>query len=188
MSLPLAKPADIGIDTTRFERACRLLEEWTKADKVPAAALCIGRRGKMIEPCLFGRQRPEANTPLRKDALFLVASITKPVTAVAVMMLVERGLLSQGYLTEPEQAIGQKLKRATVNEQVLAPVFLEQAEAVRRGDQVVIRARTGTVSVVMPGEALADGVPGQQIRVRNLSSQRVVKARVMEPGTVEVGM
>ncbi|MCY1401728.1 flagella basal body P-ring formation protein FlgA [compost metagenome] len=104
--------------------------------------------------------------------------------------LVERdvGLLSQGYITEPERVIGQKLRRATLNDQILAPVFLEQAEAVRKGDQVVIRARTGTVTVAMPGEALANGVPGQQIRVRNLQSQRIIKGRVMEPGTVEVGM
>ncbi|MCY1411705.1 flagella basal body P-ring formation protein FlgA [compost metagenome] len=58
----------------------------------------------------------------------------------------------------------------------------------RRGDAVMIRARSSRVNVVMPGEALADGVPGQQIRVRNLQSQRVVKARVVEPGTVEVGL
>lgn len=91
MSLPLAKPADLGIDPARFDRACRLLEEWTRSDKVPAAALCVGRKGKMVEPCFFGRQRPDAKTPLRPDALFLTASITKPVTAIAVMMLVERG-------------------------------------------------------------------------------------------------
>ncbi|MCY1275825.1 flagella basal body P-ring formation protein FlgA [compost metagenome] len=100
----------------------------------------------------------------------------------------DTGLLTQGYLTDPEQALGQKLRRATPGEQVLAPVFLEQAEAVRRGDAVMIRARSSRVNVVMPGEALADGVPGQQIRVRNLQSQRVVKARVVEPGTVEVGL
>ncbi|MOA35657.1 flagellar basal body P-ring biosynthesis protein FlgA [compost metagenome] len=52
----------------------------------------------------------------------------------------------------------------------------------------MIRARSSRVNVVMPGEALANGVPGQQIRVRNLQSQRVVKARVVEPGTVEVGL
>jgi flagella basal body P-ring formation protein FlgA len=51
---------------------------------------------------------------------------------------------------------------------------------------VVIRAQTGAVNVVMPGEAMADGVPGEQIRVRNLRSQRIIKARVVEPGAVQV--
>ncbi|MDN6857511.1 flagellar basal body P-ring formation chaperone FlgA [Pseudomonas sp. CAN2814] len=104
--------------------------------------------------------------------------------------VVERdiGPLTQGFLTDPQQVVGMKLKRSTVNDQVLAPVFLEQAAAVRKGDQVVIRAKTSAINVFMPGEALSDGVPGEQIRVRNLRSQRIVKARVVEPGTVEVSL
>ena len=104
--------------------------------------------------------------------------------------VVERdvGPLKQGYLTDPQQVLGLKLKRATVNGQVLAPVFLEQPAAVRKGEQVVIRARTSAINVFMPGEALSDGVPGEQIRVRNLRSLRIVKARVVEPGTVEVSL
>src|SRR5262249_39757197 len=49
----------------------------------PSSALCVGRRGKTVEPRFFG--------PVRPDALFLVASLTKPVTVAAVMLLVERG-------------------------------------------------------------------------------------------------
>ncbi len=94
-TLPLAKPEEIGILPERLQRVYDLLEEWTKTDKVPAAALCIGRKGRMVEPRFFGRHRPEPKAPaLAKDALFLVASITKPVTATAVMMLVERGQLA----------------------------------------------------------------------------------------------
>src|SRR5439155_16754176 len=48
-----------------------------------------------VEPHFVGRMRPDKDSPaLRKDALFLVASITKPVTVTAVMMLVERGELT----------------------------------------------------------------------------------------------
>lgn len=50
------------------------------------------------------------------------------------------------------------------------------------------RGAPPTINVKMPGEALSDGAPGQQIRVRNLRSQRIIKARVIEPGTVEVNM
>src|SRR5262249_6109302 len=89
--IPTAKPEEIGFVPERLGRAYELLAEWAKADKVPAAALCVGRDGKMVEPRFFGRQRPGADAPLRKDALFLIASITKPVTVTAVMMLVERG-------------------------------------------------------------------------------------------------
>ncbi len=93
--IPLAKPDAIGIDPVRWQRVHDLLKKWAEEDKVPAAGLCVGRRGRMLEPLLVGRQRPGADAPpLRPDALFLIASITKPVTALAVMMLVERGALS----------------------------------------------------------------------------------------------
>jgi CubicO group peptidase (beta-lactamase class C family) len=94
-TIPAAKPEEIGFDPARLGRARDLLRQWVAADKVPAAGLCVGRRGKMVEPFLVGRQRPEADAPaLRQDALFLIASITKPVTVTAVMMLVERGQLT----------------------------------------------------------------------------------------------
>ncbi|MEE1866415.1 flagellar basal body P-ring formation chaperone FlgA [Pseudomonas auratipiscis] len=98
------------------------------------------------------------------------------------------GLLNQGFLSSLDQAIGLKVIRPTVMDQVLTPQHLEQAEVVRKGDQVVITARSGTLSVRMPGEALSKGGQSEQIRVRNLNSKRVVKARVTGPGQVEVAM
>ncbi|MFF7106888.1 flagellar basal body P-ring formation chaperone FlgA [Pseudomonas sichuanensis] len=98
------------------------------------------------------------------------------------------GTLGQGYLTQMDQAVGMKLLRPTVVDQVLTQQHLEQAEVVRKGDHVVIVARSGTLSVRMPGEALSKGGLQEQIRVRNLNSKRVVKARVTGPGQVEVAM
>jgi CubicO group peptidase (beta-lactamase class C family) len=71
------------------------LQRWVDTDRVPAAALCVGRAGRCLPPRLFGTHRPGPGAPpLRPDALFLLASITKPVTAIAVVMLAERGILS----------------------------------------------------------------------------------------------
>jgi CubicO group peptidase (beta-lactamase class C family) len=94
MALPLAKPAEIGIDAGRLQRAFDLLRHYVETDKWPAAGLCVGRKGKMIEPLVIGRQKPARDAAaIRKDSLFLTASITKPVTVGAAMMLVEQGLL-----------------------------------------------------------------------------------------------
>ncbi|QXI37101.1 flagellar basal body P-ring formation chaperone FlgA [Pseudomonas xantholysinigenes] len=98
------------------------------------------------------------------------------------------GTLGQSYLTQLDQAVGLKLLRPTVLDQVLTQQHLEQAEVVRKGDHVVIIARSGSLSVRMPGEALDKGGLQTQIRVRNLNSKRVVKARVTGPGQVEVAM
>ncbi|MBA1428158.1 flagellar basal body P-ring formation protein FlgA [Pseudomonas fluorescens] len=97
-------------------------------------------------------------------------------------------LINQGYLTSLDQAIGQRLTRPMVTDQVITLVHLEQAEVIRKGDQVVISASSGGLNVRMPGEALSNGGMSEQIRVKNLNSNRVIKARVTAPGQVEVAL
>ncbi|WP_253398212.1 MULTISPECIES: flagellar basal body P-ring formation chaperone FlgA [Pseudomonas] len=97
-------------------------------------------------------------------------------------------LINQGYLTSVDQAVGQRLTRPMVTDQVITLVHLEQAEVIRKGDQVVISASSGGLNVKMPGEALSNGGMSEQIRVKNLNSNRVIKARVTAPGQVEVAL
>ena len=95
--LPFAKPEEIGIDAPRLQRAFDLLQSWTVGQNapVPGGTMLVGRRGRVVEPRFFGRQGPEPDAgPLRRDAMFLMASITKPVVYLGAMMLVERGLLN----------------------------------------------------------------------------------------------
>ena len=124
-----------------------------------------------------------------------VVTSARPLRRTAIIepedvLLRERdiSLISQGYLTSLDQAIGQRLTRPMVTDQVITLVNIEQAEVIRKGDQVVITARSGTLSVRMPGEALSNGGLSEQIRVKNLNSQRVIKALVTAPGQVEVSM
>lgn len=126
------------------------------------------------------RQVVVATRPLKRDTVIADGDVA----------LKERdvGQLNQGFLPSLDQAVGQKVVRPTVMDQVIAPVQIEQPEVIRKGDQVVITARAGTLAVRMPGEALSDGGMNEQIRVRNLNSQRVVKARVTGPAQVEVSM
>jgi CubicO group peptidase (beta-lactamase class C family) len=95
--LPIADPAVIGLDPRRLHVACRLLDKWTSGSDplIPGGALLVGRHGQIAPPHFSGRQGPEPDAgPLRPDAIFLVASITKPVTYLGAMLLAERGLLS----------------------------------------------------------------------------------------------
>src|SRR6516165_7852756 len=101
--LPQVKPQDIGIDPKRLQVAYDLMEKWTTGPKapIPGGAILVGRSGKALAPRYFGRQGPEADAePLRKDAMFYMASVTKPVICMAAMMLVERGQLN---LSDPVQ-------------------------------------------------------------------------------------
>jgi serine-type D-Ala-D-Ala carboxypeptidase len=62
---------------------------------VPGGAILVGRHGKVVAPRFFGRQGPEADAgPIRRDGMFYLASVTKPVIYMGAMLLVERGLLN----------------------------------------------------------------------------------------------
>ena len=54
-ALALAKPEERRFQPARLQRAFDLPAHWAKSDKVPAAALCAGRGGTMVEPHFFGR-------------------------------------------------------------------------------------------------------------------------------------
>lgn len=110
--LPFVRPAEAGFAPERLQRAYDLLQSWIDADRLPAATLCVGHDGRVVQPRFLGRQRPERNAPaLRQDALFLIASITKPVTATAIMLLLERGqLVLQDRVTDFLPRFGQNGK------------------------------------------------------------------------------
>jgi CubicO group peptidase (beta-lactamase class C family) len=95
--LPHATPAELRLDDRRLQSAYDRLDEWTSGQNppIPGGAILVGRHGKTLEPRFFGRQGPEPDSPtLRRDAIFLLASITKPVVCMGALMLVERGLLN----------------------------------------------------------------------------------------------
>jgi CubicO group peptidase (beta-lactamase class C family) len=72
-----------------------LVETWCRDAAIPGAGLLVLRGGKSTGTHLFGRQSAAADAPpIREDALFLIASITKPVVGAAVLLLMERGLLT----------------------------------------------------------------------------------------------
>jgi CubicO group peptidase (beta-lactamase class C family) len=95
--LPHVKPEDIGLDPKQLRVAYDLMEKWTtgKDAPVPGGAILVGRHGKVVAPRFFGRQGPEPDAgPIRRDAMFYLASVTKPVIYMGAMLLVERGRLN----------------------------------------------------------------------------------------------
>jgi len=90
------------------------------------------------------------------------------------------------YLEQAEAAVGQIAARGIASGEILGQQQLRRPRLVRRGDHVVLSVGSSTVSVSMKGEALADGSAGERIRVRNLSSARVVEGTVTAAGVVVV--
>jgi CubicO group peptidase (beta-lactamase class C family) len=88
-------PEAIGLEPRRLERAFDLLEHLVGSGKILSGAICVGRRAGWVAPRAFGKRSTRPGSPaISPETLFLIASITKPVTVTAAMILVERGLLT----------------------------------------------------------------------------------------------
>ncbi|MBE0505991.1 MAG: flagellar basal body P-ring formation protein FlgA [Marinospirillum sp.] len=92
------------------------------------------------------------------------------------------------YYTSINSLNGMQLRNRVRAGDVITHVNLMAADAVNKGEQVVISAisSTGSLGVRMAGEALDNGKIGDQIRVRNIQSGRVIRAIVKGRGAVEV--
>ncbi len=85
---------DLRIDPERWNRVKELAGRWTASDKIPAIAICAGRGDRSTGVHPFGRLRIDSpESSLRADSIFLVASLTKPIVAMAILHLVEHGQL-----------------------------------------------------------------------------------------------
>ena len=91
------------------------------------------------------------------------------------------------YIDDASRIVGWTVRRPVAPGAVLTIRQLVAPIAVNKGDAVRIQSGQGAVAVSMNGTALDNGMPGEQIAVRNVSSSRVVKAWVVEPGLVTTG-
>ena len=85
-------PEQIGLSGEAIQTACGILEEAVVRGELMGAALQVSRGGVALPPACFGRRRLDPEGPsVEPNTVFLIASITKPIVAAAVMRLVERG-------------------------------------------------------------------------------------------------
>ncbi len=89
--LPAASPQELGFSPERLARIGAYLEAQIEKDRFSGAVALVARHGKVAYFESFGALNREAGVPMRPDAIFRIASMTKPVVSVAVMMLYEEG-------------------------------------------------------------------------------------------------
>ncbi len=92
--MPAAEPESLGLSTKRLERIAPALRRDIAAGLIPGAVMLVARRGKLAYFEAFGMRDKARNVPMPRDAIFRLASMTKPITIAAAMMLVEEGRLS----------------------------------------------------------------------------------------------
>lgn len=91
--LPVAEPQALGFAPDRLPRIAAALNAEIARNALPGAVLMIARRGKLGYCETFGHLDPAARTAMPADALFSIASMTKPLVTVGALMLAEEGRL-----------------------------------------------------------------------------------------------
>ncbi|HYD06932.1 MAG TPA: serine hydrolase domain-containing protein [Reyranella sp.] len=102
MALPAAaqgipkaqSPEEVGFVASRLKRLGDRIEEGVKKNEIPGAVILIARNGRIAMFEAYGFRDRDAKAPMKTDAIFRIASMTKPITSVAAMILVEEGKLT----------------------------------------------------------------------------------------------
>ena len=92
--LPKAKPEEVGLSSERLAMITEVLQADVASKKIPGAVLLIARHGKLAYLESVGKVDPATDKPMTVDGIFRVYSMSKPITTVAAMMLVEDGKLN----------------------------------------------------------------------------------------------
>ena len=105
------KPEDVGMSSERLARIKEAVQRQIDAGAVPGAVTLVARRGRIVHFEAHGLNDVEAKKAMPKDAIFRLASMSKPITAVAVMMMIEEGKVR---LSDPVSRFIPEFKQATV--------------------------------------------------------------------------
>jgi CubicO group peptidase (beta-lactamase class C family) len=96
--LSVVKPEEVGMSSPRLERLDKVMDDYVRQGKLPGAVTLIARRGKIVHYKAYGMMDIEAKKPMQEDTMFRIASMSKAITSVAVMILYEEGHF---LLTDP---------------------------------------------------------------------------------------
>ena len=91
--LTAAKPESVGMSAERLKRIHEIMQRHIDAGDIAGAVTAVARRGKVVHFEAHGYADPTTKQPMPNDALFRMASSSKPVTGVAILMLMEEGRL-----------------------------------------------------------------------------------------------
>jgi CubicO group peptidase (beta-lactamase class C family) len=97
-SVPAGKPEDVGMSSERLKRIDQMIQRRIDAGELTGAVTIVARKGKVVHLEAQGVMDLESKKPMAKDTMFRVASMTKPVTGLAIMMMIEEGKVR---LTDP---------------------------------------------------------------------------------------
>jgi CubicO group peptidase (beta-lactamase class C family) len=108
LALPVSAADDkrqAGFDAQRLGKIQQRMQEYVNAGEAAGIVTMVLRGGDVVQKTAVGMQNIEDKRPMREDSIFQIMSMTKPITAVGIMMLCEEGKINlydevQTYLPE----------------------------------------------------------------------------------------
>ena len=94
--VPPGSPEDVGLSTERLGRIGEAMERHIEAGNITGGVTLVARRGRIAHFEAHGLMDLESETPMRRDAAFRIMSMTKPIMAAAVLMMLEEGKVRLG--------------------------------------------------------------------------------------------
>lgn len=122
--LPVSEPASVGMSAQRLERIGATFQREIEQGNLPGVVVMVARKGRLVYADAIGFQDKQAATPMAKDSIFRIYSMTKPLVSTAAMLLVEDGKLE---LTDPVAKFLPALKERQVSVVHADPEFAKIA-------------------------------------------------------------
>ena len=117
--LPTAKPEDVGMSSERLARIHTAMQRYVDQGLVPGVTTLVARRGRVVYQDSVGYRDVASKAPMTSDTIFRIASMTKPIASVALMMLYEEGhfLLSDPIAKFLPEFANMKVAQVASNEE-----------------------------------------------------------------------
>lgn len=192
--LPEYADRDVAVNVGQLDSRLQL-----KPCDVPLSKSIVSSRpygaNLSVKVACGGTNRWTIYVPTQLEQYAEVVVVSHPLRRGTILSTVDVALqkmnISQagyGHISDINRAVGMQLQRNVQEGEALRFSHLKSPQIVKRGDRVMMEAGTASVSVVTTGKALSAGRLGDQVRVQNNKSERIIDAEVVAPGRVKVSL
>src|SRR5262245_47373785 len=185
-ALPSAPPEQVGLSTERLNRVGDALKAEIAKGKLPGAVALVARKGRVVYFEGFGVQDPATGTPMSKNAIFRIYSMTKPLVSVAAVMLMEDGRL---VLTDPVSRHLPELAKLPVSVSKVDPFGKATYQLVPAEREMTVQDLLRHTAGLVYGELTANGpVKEAYIKAGAYQPTNPFDARGVTPAEQLVGL
>jgi len=173
-------------DRLKLPKCTLPLETYSRYSTLKAGTLSVGVRCRGKQPWSLYNS---AKLNIYKSVLVLKESIGRNTLITPELVVFERKAntkLSRGYFTDFSPLQGATSVRHLQAGAVLRPAQFISQKLIKKGDKVTIRAKSESFTIQMSGHALSNGKLGEQIRVKNSRTKKIVEGTVIGTGVISV--